>query len=218
MNRTRIVVPAIPRELDTPHFDDEATIVTARPVIPIAEAKAVERSRISVLILVGLLVAGLSGATGAFGIIYYRDHHSNSLSSGLPQTNQPPGFQSQPATTSTPESSTGLAASDSPSEPATSQQAVALAANPAEDPSLDKKTDATVIQKEESQIAKPVTSPGFSDKASTPPGDSSLLVRKRRVHPINERAEGSAPRVKSGKSKDQGAGRILEIFEGPNPP
>jgi len=214
MNRTRIVVPAIPTELDAPHFDDEVTIVTARPVVPIARAKAVERSRISILILAGLLTAGLSGAAGAFGIIYYRDHRSNSLSSGLQQTDQPQASQSQPAVTSTTESSTTVVASHSPSpEPATGQQAT-LPANQT-DSSLDKKTDTALIQKDDSQIVKRVTSPSVSDKGDTPPSDPSHLVRKRRVHPLNE---SSAQRIKPAKSKDRGAGRILEIFEGPNPP
>ena len=36
MTRTRIVVPTTAPELSVPRFDDEATIITARPVVPIA--------------------------------------------------------------------------------------------------------------------------------------------------------------------------------------
>ena len=52
--------------LDEPHFDEEATLLAARPVVPLVEVKAKTRSRarwaLSLAIVGGLLV-GLLGAT-----------------------------------------------------------------------------------------------------------------------------------------------------------
>jgi hypothetical protein len=52
--------------LSEPHFDEEATLLSARPVVPLHEIKAAERSskRLTVgLALVAALVAGALGAT-----------------------------------------------------------------------------------------------------------------------------------------------------------
>lgn len=52
--------------LDEPHFDEEATLLAARPVVPLVEVKAKKRSKarwaLSLAIVGGLLV-GLLGAT-----------------------------------------------------------------------------------------------------------------------------------------------------------
>jgi len=225
MNRTRIVVSTNPPELSTPHFDDETTIVTARPVVPIAQARAVERSRMSRLIVIGLLAAGLSGAAGALGIDYYRDYRGNPRSAGASsqanqtQTNQPPASQPPPPASSSPESPANVATSESPlPEPNnTSPQTPAIVASQSDVLSVDKQKDAAVNPTNESSGANPSNSPGVEDKHGATSTDSSQLVRKRRVHPANERVEHSMPKAESASRKDRGAGRIKEIFEGPGP-
>ena len=225
MNRTRIVVSTNPPELSTPHFDDETTIVTARPVVPIAQARAVERSRMSRLIVIGLLAAGLSGAAGALGIDYYRDYRGNPRSAGASsqanqtQTNQPPASQSPPAASSTPESPANVAASESPlPEPNnTSPQTPAIVAGQSDVLSVDKEKGAAVNPTNESSGANPSNSASAADKNGEMSTDASHLIRKRRVHAANEGVEGAAPKAKSTNRKDRGAGRITEIFEGPGP-
>lgn len=52
--------------LSEPHFDDEATLLSARPVVPLHEVKAAERSRRRLtfgLTLVAAIVVGAFGAT-----------------------------------------------------------------------------------------------------------------------------------------------------------
>jgi len=224
MNRTRIVVSANPPELDAPHFDDETTIVTARPVVPIARVRAVERSRMSILIVAGLLTAGLSGAAGAVGINYYWLHHVNSLSAVAPsqvnqtQINQEPASQSQPAASPTPESPANFAASESPSpEPDNaSPQTRPLASNQPDDLPVEQ-SGAAANPTNESSGAKPSNSPSVDDKHGEMSTDASRLIRKRRVHVANGPVEGPTLKAKSASRKDRGAGRITEIFEGPGP-
>ncbi len=45
MDRSRIVITTAAPDLPAPHFDDEATLVSARQVVPIAKARLVERKR-----------------------------------------------------------------------------------------------------------------------------------------------------------------------------
>jgi len=54
-----------------PHFDDEATLVSARPVVPIASAKLIERSRIIRRALPFIIIAGFVGTFVGGGIGYY---------------------------------------------------------------------------------------------------------------------------------------------------
>lgn len=61
----------IPPNLPAPHFDDEATLVSARPVVPIATAKANERSRIIRRVLPFIVIAGVFGILVGGGIGYY---------------------------------------------------------------------------------------------------------------------------------------------------
>ena len=73
MNNTRIVIPIVCPEPSRPRFDDEATLVTARRVVPIRRAKAIERSQITLLVLSGVVGAGAFGAIGGIGVKYYQD-------------------------------------------------------------------------------------------------------------------------------------------------
>src|SRR6266404_6663423 len=73
MNRTRIEIATNPPELPAPHFDDETTIVSARQVVPIAQAKVAERSRTLLSIIPILLGAAVFGALGALGVNYYEN-------------------------------------------------------------------------------------------------------------------------------------------------
>lgn len=62
---------SIPEHLLAPHFDDEATLASARPVVLIATAKASETSRTIRRALPFILVAGLIGILTGGGIGYF---------------------------------------------------------------------------------------------------------------------------------------------------
>src|SRR5438093_7245791 len=73
MNATRIEVPLT---LPEPHFDDEATIATARQVVPIERARTIEFWRKLRTMLPIFLAATLCGALGAGAVNYYERHNA----------------------------------------------------------------------------------------------------------------------------------------------
>jgi len=68
---------AISAHPSAPHFDDEATLVSARPVVPIATAKSSERSRIVRRALPFIVIAGFVGSLIGGGIGYYAKRRSS---------------------------------------------------------------------------------------------------------------------------------------------
>ena len=76
--------------LDEPHFDEEATLLAARPVVPLGEVKETTRSKARwalMLAIVGGLLIGLLGAT-----FLYRY-----LGSSEPRVAEAPAVAEQPA-------------------------------------------------------------------------------------------------------------------------
>ena len=202
MNRSRIVISATRPELETPHFDDEATIVTARPVVPIAEAKAGERSRLSVLIVAGLVAATMAGAAGALGINFFQNRQRSSFTAG----NQPQVNPDVPTTVPP------VQTSESPIPPA-EQSAPPITTSE----STSAATEALTLETPASSDDQIVSS--SAGKADQNPRDESStdpahLVRKRRVHAVKERLAPLMPANRPAR-RPRGAGRIIEIFEGP---
>jgi len=240
MNRTRVVVPTGGPDLTAPHFDDEATIVRARPVVPIARAKVVARSRMSVLILIGLLAAAVSGAAGAFGVNYYENRSRAALTSTAesqikqePQTNQPPASEPQsvaPAlATKDHDAQGGLDASVAP-ESASPEVETAKPQTEAEvaDKKDDSRTDQNVPAASNARVTRTLPSPAKPVRSARPDYrntrasyDPDRIVRPRRVHPTSVRTvPAPSARTKNKRpvnKRNRGAGRIPEIFEGPNP-
>src|SRR5207249_3027663 len=70
MNDNDLEQTIISSDLPAPHFD-EATLVAARPVVPIATEKATERSRIVRRALPFVIIAGLAGILIGGGSGYY---------------------------------------------------------------------------------------------------------------------------------------------------
>ena len=210
MNRTRIEIATIPQELPEPRFDDESTIVSARRVVPIAQAKVAERSRALLSVISILIGAAVFGALGAAAVNYYESRQRNTLVSA-PRSEvsrpigQPPASQTQDETlvNSGSESAAGaLAASASPSPLPDASPAESQTETGAAPPAVDSKAPAN-------QNVSTDSGSKANDGASTEPGK---LVRKRRV----------LPRANDGKTENppkdkRGAGKIQEIFSGPNP-
>jgi len=192
----------MPSELETPHFDDEATIVTARPVVPIAEAKAGERSRMSVLIVAGLLAATMAGAAGALGINFFQNRQRSSFTAGTqPQVNPDVPTTVPPVQTS--ESPIPQAEQSVPPIAASESTSAAPDALRSETPAS---SDDQIVS---SSAGKTDVKP--RDESSIDPGH---LVRKRRVNAVKERLGPLMPANRPPR-RPRGAGRILEIFEGP---
>jgi hypothetical protein len=216
MNRTRIEIATTPPELPAPHFDDEATIVSARQVVPIAQARVVERSRALLFIVPILLAAAVFGALGALGVNYYEIHQRGNALVSAPRSeisqpiNQAPATQRETPLNSGTELPAGSLApleSASPgSEGASTQsQTESQTTNPTAG-------QAAVDSKAGENKALPPT-PAAQPNSGGPP-EPGKLTRKRRVHPPTQGNEGKTDNP--GKEK-RGAGRIQEIFAGPPP-
>jgi len=215
MNRTRIEIATNPPELPAPHFDDEATIVSARQVVPIAQATVVERSRALLSIVPILLAAAVFGALGALGVNYYENRQRSAVVSAANAEISQPINQPSPAQTpgeaplnSKPEVPAGaVAASESPSPGSEGSPAQSQTGSQTND-GLDQ---ATVDSRPPDNKAVP-TSPAIQTKEGSSP-EPGKLVRKRRVHPTQAK-DGKAENPAKDK---RGAARIQEIFAGPNP-
>ncbi len=209
MNRSRIVIPTTAPDLPPPHFDDEATIVSARQVVPIAKAKVVERLRAALWISLILLGSAACGALGAIGIDYFENGQRSALVSApqnditRPQVTQTPTPNDSDSTPKSEIAVGGPTAMSSP-EPVAAQPANANQPND---------SSATVLSQASSAQAISNQAAGSANIASEP----GRLVRKRRVHPLTQNDGASSLPGKPAKT-NRGAGRIQEIFEGPTPP
>ena len=192
MNTTRIEVPVT---LPEPHFDDEATIATARQVVPIERARTIEFWRKLRTMLPIFLAATLCGALGAGAVNYYERRHKAAASAEQQSANNaaPVPAKSEPtpvAIAASTDANGGKTANDSVSK---------------DNPSWSEKESAA-IEVKATEPASSDNSPAKPDKKISE-SDATKLTRQRRVHP----ADREAP------AKNNGAGRITDIFSGPNP-
>lgn len=196
MNSSRIEVPVT---LPTPHFDDERTVATARQVKPIGRAKVTESWRRLRTLGPLILLATVCGALGAAGVKYYEDRHRV-------QAIAPPVMNKSATEPKVEASPVAVAASTSPTPNVSDKgnEAQSAEAKTEAMPTEESQTK-TVTQPPPDQFpAKPGSTP---EKKSADP-DATKLTRKRRV---NSPAQDAIPANKKG------AGRITDIFSGPNP-
>ncbi len=81
-----VVVP-----LNEPHFDEEATLLSARPVVPLTEVKAEARSRRRLVFVFSILIAVAAGALGGTLLYKYRSQGSAAeVQTTIPDAEQAP--------------------------------------------------------------------------------------------------------------------------------
>ena len=193
MNASRIEVPL---GLPEPHFEDEATVVSARKVVPLEEARLQDRRRKLLVILPILLAAFICGGLGAIAVNYFER-----------RSTVPP--ISQPSTSTETEEGQQLAPDASPDD------RTATSADP-KDETNSEPSDSAVATDSPVADAAEKSNPAKSGetvanvKSPSSPNDPKQLVRPRRVHPLS-----GEPR--SDQPKSRGAARIQDIFSGPNP-
>ena len=203
MSTSRIEVPLT---LPPPHFDDDATIATARQVVPIKGTRKLGGQR-KVLVLLPLLLAStLCGALGAIAVNYFERRRDAAASVSQPQLQ--PNVSSAAKTDPTP-------AAIAPELNAKNTE-IHAPAQP-EDASgtlVDQSAPKTESSKEAPKPAKSEDPDRKSESPAVikrePAQDPSKLVRKRRVEPAN--AE-----LPSKRNRRTDAGRIEDLFTGPNP-
>lgn len=195
MSTSRIEVPLT---LPPPHFDDEATIATARQVVPIEGARKNDR-RWKVLTLLPLLIAStLCGALGAIAVSYFERQRNAAASvtqpSSLPSVSTPVQPEPSPVVMA-PESNVTTEAQTS----VPPKQPEVIAAN---EPAKNESADA---RREDTQKSAP-PAPVKRETAQ----DAAKLVRKRRVNPPDSE-------IPVRRNRRTEAGRIEDLFTGPNP-
>jgi hypothetical protein len=196
----------IPLTLQPPHFDDEATIATARQVVPIKGGRKIDGRR-KVLALLPLLIAStLCGALGAFAVNYFERRRDTAAS--VTQQRPVPNVSTQveteqPAVAIAPELNAKNTEIQAPVQPEDSS------ITPADKPSTNSEAPNTAKReaeerKEERKSATP------APVKREPNQDAAKLVRKRRVQPENSE-------IPLRRNRRTDAGRIEDLFTGPNP-
>jgi hypothetical protein len=199
MSTSRIEVPFT---LPPPHFDDDATIATARQVVPIKGGRKIEGRR-KVLTLFPLLIAStLCGALGAIAVNYLERRPVTAPS--VTQQQSVPSVSTQAKTEPPPVSMAAELNAKNTETPAAVQpdDAAVTRANEA-----STKSEAPKIEKRENEERK--SAPVAPVKGETAP-DAAKLVRKRRVQPADSE-------IPVRRNRRAAAGRIEDLFTGPNP-
>ena len=188
----------VPFDLPEPHFEDESTVVTARRVVPLAEARLNDRWRKLLVIAPILLAATVCGALGAITVNYFEGRATVAAPPvTLPNTTTQKDLQ-PPMTP----------ASSAPSEKSVTTQTDSAAKKETE-PQVEPDTQAVAVRKTEAKPEEPVTT---APKAPTQ-ADPRQLTRQRRVHAVSNQT----PSNQDKEGKSRGAGRIGDLFGGPNP-
>ena len=199
MSTSRIEIPLA---LQPPHFDDDATIATARQVVPIKGARKIEGRRKVLALLPLLLASTLCGALGAIAVNYFERRRDAAAS--VTQQQPLPNASTQTKTEPPP-----VAIAPELDAKNTEIQAPAQPENASVTPA-----DESVPKSEAPKIARSEDADRKSESPAAirrePVQDASKLVRKRRVEPAK-----SETRLKRNRRTD--AGRIEDLFTGPNP-
>jgi len=204
MDRSRIVITTTAPDLPAPHFDDEATLVSARQVVPIAKAKLVERKRAAFWISLMLLSSAACGGLGAIGVNYF-EHRRQTASVPASQNEI---ARSQTTQTPIPNNSDSTQKTETAAGGPTASASLQPVAAPPAKANQPNDSSATILSQASSSQATPNQAATVSE-----PGQ---LVRKRRVHPLTRNEVVSSGR--RTRKNDRGASRIKEIFEGQGPP
>ncbi len=203
MDRSRIVIATTAPDLPAPHFDDEATLVSARQVVPIAKARLVERKRAAFWISLILLSSAACGGLGAIGVNYF-EHRRQTASVPASQNE----IASQTTQTRIPNNSDSTQKTETAAGGPTASASLQPVAAPPAKANQPNDSSATIL----SQASSSQATANLAATASEP----GQLVRKRRVHPLTRNDVVSSGR--RTRKNDRGASRIKEIFEGQGPP
>ena len=199
MNTSRIEIPLT---LQPPHFDDDATIATARQVVPIKGGRKTEGRR-KVLVLLPLLLAStLCGALGAVAVNYFerRRDAATSVTQQAPLPNLSTQAKKEPSPVAiAPELNAKNTEIQAPVQPEDSS------VTPADEPA--QKSEAPKIANREDADRKSAPNAPTKREADQ---DAAKLVRKRRVQPATSE-------VPLRRNRRTDAGRIEDLFTGPNP-
>ena len=183
--------------LGEPHFDEEATLLSARPVVPLQEINAEEQSRKRLIVGLAMACSLMMGALVAT-LIYKR------------------GGQAQPAAISTAVPGAAGNLVDDPATPEVGGGATGVLTQP----------DATTVEKKSapsvSRSAESIAVESQQKKNLPQQLDEQDLSRDERIEArrLRRRLDRQARRESSGRSRRTSDDllRIRDIFEGPSRP
>jgi cytoskeletal protein RodZ len=185
--------------LPEPDFEDETTVVSARQVVPLDQARVQDRRRRLFAVLPLLVAATFCGALGAMVVNYFeRPATEPTISQPAIVTAKDELRPSIPAPSPDTSATTKSPKTEMTSE--SSQPADALPTSATSSDSVENRAGAKPEQ-DSTSVKKPASS-----------ADPRQLVRQRRVHPATDQPAASP----SGEPKARGAARIQDIFSGPN--
>lgn len=199
MSTSRIEIPLT---LPPPHFDDDATIATARQVVPIKGRRRSEKRRKIVALLPVLIASTLCGALGAIAVNYFEQRREAAAS--VTQQQPLPGISTQ-AKTGPPTVAAGPELNSKQTQIQASVQPAGSTDTPADKP-LKKMDEPRIAKSEESE---PKSAPPAAEKRDSAQ-EAAKLVRKRRVSPAD-------PEIPIRRNRRTEASRIEDLFTGPNP-
>lgn len=194
--------------LTAPHFDDEATLVSARPVVPLQQVK--EEARSKRRLGFGLAIAGalVAGALGASVIYKQRDEPQQSVSSEVVKL---------PAKVEPADSSNGFVSATGEASGAAIDSNQHPSAGPASDPSDAKSVPApTVIRTQTARADRRRTDEQVRTSDVAQYDEDQILqdeIEQRREERREERRLWRERRNRRERSSE-GVNRIREIFEG----
>lgn len=200
--------PFTDEPLSLPHFDEEATLLSARPVVPLHEVKVAARSRHRLLLGAALLVAAIVGALTA-SLVYSRRAQPQEATATLTDSAQPAsdGFVS-PSGEAT-GSSLNLNESAAPVGEVTSVNAGTGGAEANSRNSVGVRQQTVQSSRVRKQTDRVAARPVVQDRDDQTSADEMEVRREQRREARRLRRE----RRVNGRAGD-GLTRIREIFEG----
>lgn len=197
--------PAFKGDLSLPHFDEDATLLSARPVVPLHEVKAETRSRRRVIFGLTILAAVLLGAISATLLLLQSGNNTESAAdAALNQPLTPPsGVAGGSASESADASILELGEPDEQPQPAK-----ARGVNNSPNSPIAKRTEAP-IQRMPSRSVKM----GSSDRNVEETLENDEIEFRRAERREARRAARRENRRRSEQTVDDLL-RIREIFEG----
>lgn len=195
--------------LAEPHFDDEATLLSARPVVPLHRLKAQARSTRLLAFGLAIVVALMVGALGATSIYKQRGQK------------QEPALVGAATSVSEPTSAENLTGAEAGVATFVSGEAKASAAENEADVATRKTRNADVLKKSTSMVSRNVESATTAIRPDEIPNmrDRKEGWRAERIDArLRRNARHEAGRENRRSQSPNGLLRVREIFEGPSRP
>lgn len=196
---SRVEIPLV-----EPHFDEEATVLHAQPVVPLETVRAQSRARRNVFLVIALVGALMLGAASATLIYKNRavDSEKGVTETALAEPASPTNVEAV-ASGGTTDESVASEANPQFAAPKVQEKKATVVTRP-EKPSAAERTP---NRSEEKQTRVQQPKPAVEEDWDAMMREAKRAARRRKAERREERARRDA----------DSAGRIRDIFEGPNP-